>query len=259
MKKLFLAFIIIVIVLLPVSADFITGTAGDDLYVIDNTNGNVLWRVKKGTVFPVNKNNSYYPFITETITNEQYGLIIDLKAKFTDNVILLHLDITKNEEAFNLVLQDLLRTDSCLTLKFYDQNNMLLTERNIDFSTASVARDSNDIPIRLSIDEITGGHEDIRNLVSSVSVDDGSIDERVRPAVPLFDIPDWLMGNWSIGFHHLGFTETDILLDNSSLRAMMAYERDTFTDSVDNDIYEVNFNDNIIKIFIVFVYFAIYI
>lgn len=218
MRKKLLAIAVILLAALSLSAAYITTVVGEDVYIIDERTGDILSRIRDGEIFDVGY-GSYkdeYPIETYSGRLAKYALKVDIRAKFSKENVYLHADVSTEYGAYKDVLEEFSDEGSMISIRFFDSDNFFLGSEDVYFSDAvHIWDDKNNNIVRLSVDKIAEGSENLVNLVDYIDFT-YRIGSGVTPSDTYFatklSVPEWIQGSYYDALDNaiLHFTPTDI-------------------------------------------------
>ena len=200
MKK-FVVIIIIYMGVFSLSAAYVTAVAGDDVYIIDERSGEVLWRIREGEMFSVGYGTSGNEYPMKTISSDipKYEINVDIEAKFTEENVYLHMEISPNYWAYDYVLEELVDEGAVIIPRFFDSDGFFLGEEELNLSGAVNVRNSDDDIVMLTVDKIADGSEALMELVDNIDFV-YRIGSSVTPSDLYFattlTIPEWLQHSY---------------------------------------------------------------
>lgn len=238
MGKKLLAIAIILLAALSLSAAYITTVVGEDVYIIDERTGDILSRIRDGEIFDVGYGSddaNEYPMKTYSGRLTKYALKVDIRTKFTDENVYIHTDISTEYGAYDDVLEEFSDEGSEIFVRFFDSDNFFLGEKEIDFSDAVHIWNEYDEVVRLSVDTIAEGSENLVNLVDYIDFT-YRIGSGVTPSDTYFatklSVPEWLQNSYYSAEDNaiLHFSPTDISSEPLDGSAQWSYFSDEITD-----------------------------
>lgn len=237
MGKKLLAVAVILLAALSLSAAYITTVVGEDVYIIDERTGDILSRIRDGAIFEVGYGTykNEYPIETYSGRLAKYALRVDIRAKFSKENVYLRADVSTEYGAYKDVLEEFSDEGSMISIRFFDSDDFFLGEKEIDFSDAVHFWNEYDEVVRLSVDKIAEGSENLVNLIDHIDFT-YRIGSGVTPSDTYFatklSVPEWLQYSYYSADDNaiLHFSQTDISSEPLSGSTQWTYFSDEITD-----------------------------
>ena len=237
MGKKLLAIAVILLAALSLSAAYITTVVGEDVYIIDERTGDILSRIRDGEIFDVGY-GSYkdeYPIETYSGMLAKYALKVDVRTKFSKENVYLHADVSTEYGAYDDVLEEFSDEGSMIYIRFFDSDDFFLGSEEVYFSDAVHIWDENNNIVRLSVDKIAEGSENLVNLIDYIDFT-YRIGSGVTPSDTYFatklSVPEWLQNSYYSAEDNaiLHFSPTDISSEPLDGSVQWSYLSDEITE-----------------------------
>ena len=238
MGKKLLAIAVILLSALSLSAAYITTVVGEDVYIIDERTGDILSRIRDGEIFDVGYGSykNEYPIETYSGRLAKYALKVDVRAKFSKENVYLRADVSTEYGAYEDVLEEFSDEGSMISIRFFDSDDFFLGSEDVYFSDAvHIWDDKNNNVVRLSVDKIAEGSENLVNLIDYIDFT-YRIGSGVTPSDTYFatklSVPEWLQNSYYSAEDNaiLHFSPTDISSEPLDGSVQWSYLSDEITD-----------------------------